>query len=226
MNAYPYLDSKARPVFTNDLGDITHPPKKNRLIDISSSPLVPAADLRRKLDIMHMAGEIDGGLPIVKNGVLVGLIPGPDLEFALDNLGSDEEERALCLMSPQIRWAPVPENPNFDSEDEDGENPAIHRSDVTPGHGRASGSDVGAVEALRKAQGPRLEHQADQTDFTPYIDPAPMSLDIYSPMDLVFECFVKLGLRYICVSKEGKYCLLYTSPSPRDGLLSRMPSSA
>ena len=24
----------------------------------------------------------------------------------------------------------------------------------------------------------------------------------------------------------GKNCLLYTSPSPRDGLLSRMPSSA
>ena len=24
----------------------------------------------------------------------------------------------------------------------------------------------------------------------------------------------------------GKICLLYTSPSPRDGLLSRMPSSA
>ena len=25
---------------------------------------------------------------------------------------------------------------------------------------------------------------------------------------------------------DGKNCLLYTSPSPRDGLLSRMPSSA
>ena len=25
---------------------------------------------------------------------------------------------------------------------------------------------------------------------------------------------------------QGRYCLLYTSPSPRDGLLSRMPSSA
>ena len=25
---------------------------------------------------------------------------------------------------------------------------------------------------------------------------------------------------------KGKVCLLYTSPSPRDGLLSRMPSSA
>ena len=27
-------------------------------------------------------------------------------------------------------------------------------------------------------------------------------------------------------SIEGNFCLLYTSPSPRDGLLSRMPSSA
>ena len=27
-------------------------------------------------------------------------------------------------------------------------------------------------------------------------------------------------------SGSGKSCLLYTSPSPRDGLLSRMPSSA
>ena len=26
--------------------------------------------------------------------------------------------------------------------------------------------------------------------------------------------------------KEVRFCLLYTSPSPRDGLLSRMPSSA
>ena len=28
------------------------------------------------------------------------------------------------------------------------------------------------------------------------------------------------------VRYKGKPCLLYTSPSPRDGLLSRMPSSA
>ena len=36
--------------------------------------------------------------------------------------------------------------------------------------------------------------------------------------DSSFELFGKVGLYYIC--------LLYTSPSPRDGLLSRMPSSA
>ena len=31
---------------------------------------------------------------------------------------------------------------------------------------------------------------------------------------------------YKAVSKELKSCLLYTSPSPRDATLSRMPSSA
>ena len=32
--------------------------------------------------------------------------------------------------------------------------------------------------------------------------------------------------KYFSDLKSGKPCLLYTSPSPRDGLLSRMPSSA
>ncbi len=32
-----------------------------------------------------------------------------------------------------------------------------------------------------------------------------MALDIHSPMDLVFQCFVKLGLRYICVLRDGQY---------------------
>ena len=33
-------------------------------------------------------------------------------------------------------------------------------------------------------------------------------------------------LRAEAESRDKKACLLYTSPSPRDGLLSRMPSSA
>ena len=54
-------------------------------------------------------------------------------------------------------------------------------------------------------------------------------------------CYVKQAVEYLagripvcCVvgfplgamDTESKACLLYTSPSPRDGLLSRMPSSA
>eukprot|EP01016_Furgasonia_blochmanni_P033441 TRINITY_DN3499_c0_g5_i3.p3 TRINITY_DN3499_c0_g5~~TRINITY_DN3499_c0_g5_i3.p3 ORF type:complete len:113 (-),score=7.58 TRINITY_DN3499_c0_g5_i3:26-364(-) len=37
------------------------------------------------------------------------------------------------------------------------------------------------------------------------------------------ECFIRTHQTFI---KSPCTCLLYTSPSPRDGLLSRMPSSA
>ena len=36
--------------------------------------------------------------------------------------------------------------------------------------------------------------------------------------------FINSGKGFVCLHISG--CLLYTSPSPRDGLLSRMPSSA
>ncbi|KAI9678951.1 MAG: hypothetical protein M1829_001936 [Trizodia sp. TS-e1964] len=157
MNSYPFLDNKVRPVFTAELGDITPRPKEERLIDISNSPLVRATDLRRKLDYLHVAGELDGGLPIVRHHILVGLIPAPDLEFALDKLANEAD--ALCLMAAHTHW---------------------------------EGSDDGEVHV-------------DPTDFTPYIDPAPVALEIRSSMDLVYECFVKLGLRYICVLRDGQY---------------------
>ena len=98
MNSYPFLDNKIRPVFTSELGDITPRVRIQRVIDISASPLVSALKLRRKLQYLHDAGELDGGLPILRNGVLVGLIPAPDLEFALDKLDDDQDR--LCLMAP------------------------------------------------------------------------------------------------------------------------------
>ena len=46
-----------------------------------------------------------------------------------------------------------------------------------------------------------------------------------TPLPQIFEVELNTGeLLYSDIS--GDYCLLYTSPSPRDGLLSRMPSSA
>lgn len=155
MNSYPFLNNQHKPVFTNDLADIVPRPRRARAIDITSSPLVPARSLRAKLEMLHRAGELDGGLPIVRNEVLVGLIPAPDLEYALDQL--EDEQTSMFLMDR------VP------SIEEDGDD------------------------------------EADPTDFTRYIDPAPVALDIRSPMDLVYECFVKLGLQYICVLKDGRY---------------------
>ncbi|KAK3301923.1 chloride channel [Chaetomium strumarium] len=155
MNSYPYLNNKHKPIFTSDLADIVPRVRKERIIDITNSPVVPASQLRMKLELLHKAGELDGGLPIVRDGILVGLIPAPDLEYALDNL--HDEGSSLCLMAPV---------PSIDDSDDGGPDP---------------------------------------TDFTPYIDPAPVALDIRSPLDLVYECFVKLGLRYICVLRDGKY---------------------
>lgn len=162
MNSYPYLDNKVRPIFTSELGDITPRIREERIIDITDSPLVPATELRVKQQYLHMAGELDGGLAILREGILVGLIPAPDLEFALDKL--ENEENTLCLMSTQVGWAAGRENYGEDGDEE-----------------------------------------GDPTDFTPYIDPAPVSLDVHSPMDLVYECFVKLGLRFICVQRDGRY---------------------
>ncbi|KAH9883565.1 chloride channel [Xylariomycetidae sp. FL2044] len=155
MNSYPYLDNKHKPVFTSELAEVVPRVRRERVIDISNSPMVPATSLRARLEILHRAGELDGGLPILRDDVLVGLIPAPDLEYALDNL--DDESSSFCLMA---------DVPSIDEDD---------------------------------------EADRDPTDFTPYIDPAPVALDMKSPMDLVYECFAKLGLRYICVLKDGHY---------------------
>jgi chloride channel 3/4/5 len=78
---------------------------------------VSAISLREKLVILHEAGEVDGGLPIIRDDVLVGLIPAPDLEFALDNL--EDEASSLCLMVKVT---------TFDSDDDSRPDP----TDFTP----------------------------------------------------------------------------------------------
>lgn len=157
LNSYPFLNNKHKPIFTSDLADITPRVRRERVIDISASPLVSAVSLRHKLEILHHAGELDGGLPIIRDEILVGLIPAPDLEFALDNLDAEGADDAMCLMTPVA---------SFDDDD---------------------------------------EMERDPTDFTTYVDPAPFMLDVRSPMDLVYECFAKLGLRYVCVMRDGRF---------------------
>lgn len=118
MNEYPYLNNKHKPIFTSDLADIVPRVRKERVIDITNSPVVPAASLRAKLELLHQAGELDGGLPIIRDdGILVGLIPAPDLEYALDNL--PDEASSLCLMAKV---------PTIDDSDDGGPDP----TDFTP----------------------------------------------------------------------------------------------
>ena len=52
--------------------------------------------------------------------------------------------------------------------------------------------------------------------------------DRYSILEIVMRQLAAQGFTRvtIAIGHLGHVCLLYTSPSPRDGLLSRMPSSA
>lgn len=120
MNSYPFLDSKLQPTSDAELGDLVRPVRKNRIIDISDSPFLTAADLRTKLEHLLMAGELDGGLPILRNNVLTGLIPAPDLEYALDTLG-DNEDNTICLMSTDATTAV------YDSDSDDAEKVDFNR---------------------------------------------------------------------------------------------------
>jgi chloride channel 3/4/5 len=120
MNAYPFLDNKHKPVFTGNLGDIVPPLRKQRIINVTTSPLVSATSLRKKLQLLHRAGELDGGLPILREGVLVGLIPAPDLQYALDQL--EDENATYCLMA-QV--------PSVD-EDDDYDDPTDFTSYIDP----------------------------------------------------------------------------------------------
>ncbi|KAA8652435.1 hypothetical protein EYZ11_007870 [Aspergillus tanneri] len=158
MNAYPFLDNKLQIASDAALGDIVRPVRKSRVIDISDSPFVPARELRSKLQNLLVAGELDSGLPILRHNVLSGLIPAPELEYALDSL--EDEENTLCLMA------------------------------------------LDTTSTLSDSDG---SHASDRVDFGQYIDPAPISLDIHSPIDLVYQCFAKLGLRYLCVLQNGQY---------------------
>ena len=59
-------------------------------------------------------------------------------------------------------------------------------------------------------------------------------LDEIEEIGIIAQIGVSLGLtlfalvfsRYIILKAAWRVCLLYTSPSPRDGIGSRMPSSA
>lgn len=72
-----------------------------------------------QLKLLQDAGELDGGLPVIRDEALVGLIPAPELEYALDQL--ENEEGSLCLMTKVLTF--------HDSDDEEDE---TDPTDFTP----------------------------------------------------------------------------------------------
>ncbi|KAG0309658.1 hypothetical protein BGZ98_009978 [Dissophora globulifera] len=50
-----------------------------------------------------------------------------------------------------------------------------------------------------------LRDPAQTMDFTPFTDQAPLTVSLFSSMDLVMELFIKLGIKYVCVVKAGEH---------------------
>ena len=65
-----------------------------------------------------------------------------------------------------------------------------------------------------------------QDDAHIFCRPDQVEEEIDGVLDLTFDLLSAFGFDKYTVNVSTRPCLLYTSPSPRDGLLSRMPSSA
>lgn len=185
MNAYPYLHNELQPNSEFYLYD-TDLIESGNVISITASSKVKAIQLRCELNKLLQMGEIDTTLPIVKGSMLVGLLPASVLKFALDKLDDD-----LAYIDPSCL-------------DEDGDvlislmdnDESVPIPDPIP-HSRTS--------ALEAAENGYPQIQSDTHDLSPWVDFAPVSVNVNSPINLVHECFVKLGVRYLCVLDGGEF---------------------
>ena len=106
----------------------------------------------------------------------------------------------------------------------------FHQIELAEFHA-ARGEDFYAID-LRKNGRSLLPHQtptrmADVSDYYPEIDCAVDFIGGEGHDELVINAHSTGGLIAVSwLTDRRTACLLYTSPSPRDGLLSRMPSSA
>ena len=98
----------------------------------------------------------------------------------------------------------------------------------------ATAVETNGIELILVANG--SEAEAD-IDLDPIVAVWPDRSTVRFPENRGFAAGANLGIaraqgRWVCTLnddtevEQGFICLLYTSPSPRDGLLSRMPSSA
>ncbi|KAK9453329.1 chloride channel [Dipodascopsis uninucleata] len=184
-NNFPFLDNQKTPGFSSTLHDIvTHDDvsSPSTIIDITDSPYISVVSLRKMLRILQESGEFDGSIPIIRNNVICGLLPAPELEYALDKI---KETDAINNGVQYTDLADLQDNSEVlchISVDE--------REVQRYYHGMVT--NMNSVEA-------------HATDLTPFVDRTPICLDIKSPVSMAYLVFVKLGLRIICLVEDGKF---------------------
>ncbi|KAG0262931.1 hypothetical protein BG011_009527 [Mortierella polycephala] len=253
LNEHPYLDNKKDYNTFGTAADIA-----DRFLEtIDVNEMNDVHSLRRKVEILAYSGYMDGGLPIVDQGILVGYIASNELGHALD-LAEQKHPECICIfrnrassnvpateiitslndIETQVsgdfdsrtgrRYAyeqpasPTRDDTDYDNDMEGHDRPirSQHPDDESQ-HGNRKGRRSQFIHADSTDGSRRYGHKfgrisstgttdllRDPThtmDFTPFTDQAPLSVSLFSSMDLVMEIFIKLGIKYICVVKAGEH---------------------
>ena len=181
---HPFLDPDHAMSLVQREGVLTEelipPPQTMRDITVhvaKDDDTVPRGILEQKLERMKERGLMDGGLVLVRDGMLQGYLAEGELEFGLTQLGETEQ----LARSERVRLlgrSPQSQEENYPSMVDD---QAI-------GTGTGTGTDTGTV--------------GDVLDLNPFVDSTPLTINAKAPMEYAVELFAKLGLRYLCVLEE------------------------
>ena len=134
------------------------------------------------------------------------------------------------LAQKQQQVQPKEETPEIDFF----EDPQKHLNNAVANHPDVLAAKQAALQlkqiqtqAMLNKKHPDFADIVRDGEFIEWVKSSPMRLNIYAMADANYD--FNAADELISTFKQirtSKTCLLYTSPSPRDGLLSRMPSSA
>ncbi|KAI9275562.1 chloride channel [Phascolomyces articulosus] len=193
LQTYPYLDARREYVHTHTIQDLT----ELHHATINIDKLNTVGKLYEKLDdIAAMGYSEDGGFPILSNDgkYLEGYIASSELSHALAQLCMYFDNNPYPITEQERRDVPC----YFRRSDQDG-SLMVEAEDSPILCLLPSNATVDTVDTEQRTRPPL-------NDFSIYVDQAPLTLNVNASMELLMEMFVKLGARYVCLTKTtGQY---------------------
>lgn len=196
-NDFPFLANKKLHDFTKyaDLKELIHGVGDNIYIDITNRTSAKVAELKILLIELQLKGMADGCIPIVKGDrKLIGMIPAPELEFALDKLLRFCEEYDIQSDNVEIQLI------NGTSEAHSVDDSSVLTMDLLE-----AGLPEGLLSSDLSQEDVAMILLSKLCDFTKIIEYSPIMIDFNSPLSLVETIFTKLGNRYICILEDGHF---------------------
>ncbi|KAL6947414.1 hypothetical protein ACO0QE_002298 [Hanseniaspora vineae] len=201
-NDFPYLNKQKPYCISHDhqqdlkyiMTSLNENKKTGFYMDVSKSNYVSSNDLRGLLEKQQKRGLVDGCIPILKNDKLVGILPGPELELALDKVSDFRLEYKLPA-DVQLKLF----NDNNDS--------------ITPDS--LDNEEISGIVQSLSGTNTQETHMAEElllvfmlnkiSDLTDIVETAPIILSINSPLSLVELVFINMGNRYIVIMDEDQF---------------------